>query len=162
MRHILQSWETNLIFHREHSIPTNSSTDVWSVSNIASCFVRWKFLVSGGFSTRKFICLLELWHVCPTLSFLSRAFFNHLSVTSTGVFADGPGAYLFHGVVEQQYVFHVMDYALCLSESKQKSCERHVDRGGPNPKSMAAPSSLAAPSLYVLIIAASRLFIWHM
>ena len=112
-----------------------------------------------GFSTRKFICLLELWHVCPTLSLLSRAIFNHLSVTSTGVFADGPGAYLFHGVVEQQYVFHVMDYALCLSESKQKSCEKHVDRGGPNPKSMAGPSSLVAPSLYVLIIAASRLFI---
>ena len=85
--------------------------------------------------------------------------FNQSSVTSTGVFADGPGAYLFHGVVEQQYVFHVMDYALCLSESKQKSCEKHVDRGGPNPKSMAAPSSLAAPTLYVLIIAGSRLFI---
>ena len=87
--------------------------------------------------------------------------FNQLSITSTGVFADGPGAYLFHGVVEQQYVFHVMDYALCLSESKQKSCEKHVDRGGPNPRSMAGPSSLATPSLYVLITAAFRLLIWH-
>ena len=47
-----------------------------------------------------------------------------------GVFAEGRGAYLFHGVVEQQYVFHVMDYALCLSESKQKSFEKHVNRGG--------------------------------
>ena len=27
-------------------------------------------------------------------------------------------------------MFHVMDHALCLSESKQESCEKHVDRGG--------------------------------
>ena len=71
---------------------------------------------------------------------------------------------MFHGVVEQPYVFHVMDYALCLSESKQKSCVKHVDRGGPNPRTMAGPSSLATPylatpSLYVLIIAALRLLI---
>ncbi len=46
----------------------------------------------------------------------------------SGVYADGPGAYLFHGVVEQQYVFHVMDHALCLSSSKQKSCDKHVKR----------------------------------
>ena len=91
--------------------------------------------------------------------------FNQLSFTSTGVFADGPGAYLFHGVVEQQYVFHVMDYALCLSDSKQKSCAKHVDRGGPNPRTTAGPASslatpsLATPSLYVLIIAALRLLI---
>ncbi|XP_015749104.1 PREDICTED: alkaline phosphatase-like [Acropora digitifera] len=49
-----------------------------------------------------------------------------------GIYADGPGAYLFHGVVEQQYIFHVMDHALCLSESKQGSCDKHVTRGGPN------------------------------
>ena len=36
-----------------------------------------------------------------------------------GVFTDGRGAYLFHEVVEQQYKFHVVEYALCLSESKQ-------------------------------------------
>jgi len=76
-----------------------------------------------------------------------------------GVFADGPGAYLFHGVVDQQYVFHVMDFALCLSESKQKLCVKHVDRGGPNPKSMAGPSSLATPSLYVLLVAVLRLLV---
>lgn len=76
-----------------------------------------------------------------------------------GVFADGPGAYLFHGVVDQEYVFHVMDFALCLSESKQKLCVKHVDRGGPNPKSMAGPSSLATPSLYVLLVAVLRLLI---
>ena len=50
----------------------------------------------------------------------------------SGIYADGPGAYLFHGVVEQQYIFHVMDHALCLSESKQGSCDKHVTRGGPN------------------------------
>ena len=46
------------------------------------------------------------------------------------MYADGPGAYLFHGVVEQQYIFHVMDHAMCLSESKQGSCDKHVARGG--------------------------------
>ncbi|KAL9985328.1 hypothetical protein ACROYT_G007718 [Oculina patagonica] len=45
-----------------------------------------------------------------------------------GLFADGPGAYLFRGVFEQPYIFHVMDHALCLSGSKQKSCEKHVKR----------------------------------
>ena len=70
-----------------------------------------------------------------------------------GVFADGPGAYLFHGVVEQQYVFHVMDYALCLSESKQKSCEKHVTRGGKlKAKSGALP--LSVPSLFSLLLIA--------
>ncbi|KAL9968703.1 hypothetical protein ACROYT_G020821 [Oculina patagonica] len=74
-----------------------------------------------------------------------------------GVFADGPGAYLFHGVVEQQYVFHVMDHALCLSESKQKSCEKHVARGG-KPKSKSGASRLSIPSLFVLLIAALWFF----
>ena len=49
-------------------------------------------------------------------------------VAFLGVFADGPGAYLFHGVFEQQYIFHVIDHALCLSSSKQKSCDKHVKR----------------------------------
>jgi len=99
--------------------------------------------------------------ILASLLAVSRALFNQLSITIAGVFADGPGAYLFHGVVEQPYVFHVIDYALCLSESKQKSCVKHVDRGGPQLKSMARPSSLSTPSLYVLIIAALRLLIWH-
>ena len=68
-----------------------------------------------------------------------------------GVFAEGRGAYLFHGVVEQQYVFHVMDYALCLSESKQKSCEKHVNRGG-KPKSKSGALSLSVHSLYSLLL----------
>ena len=51
--------------------------------------------------------------------------------TTSGIYADGPGAYLFHGVVEQQYIFHVMDHALCLSDSKQETCDKHVRRGGP-------------------------------
>ncbi|KAJ7388201.1 hypothetical protein OS493_039273, partial [Desmophyllum pertusum] len=52
---------------------------------------------------------------------------------------------LVHGVVEQQYVFHVMDHALCLSESKQKSCDKHVTRGG-KPKPSGA-YSLSLPSM---------------
>lgn len=51
-----------------------------------------------------------------------------------GIYADGPGAYLFHGVVEQQYIFHVMDHAMCLSNSKKGICNKHVTRGGPEPK----------------------------
>ena len=68
-----------------------------------------------------------------------------------GIFAEGPGAYLFHGVVEQQYVFHVMDYALCLSESKQKSCERHVSRGG-KPRTTSEAIVMGAPSLLTLFL----------
>ena len=70
-----------------------------------------------------------------------------------GVFAEGRGAYLFHGVVEQQYVFHVMDYALCLSDSKQKSCEKHVNREG-KPKSKSGALPLSVPSLYSLLLIA--------
>ena len=76
---------------------------------------------------------------------------------STGVFADGPGAYLFHGVVEQQYVFHVMDYALCLSESKQKSCEKHVTRGG-KPHSKSGTYTLTVPWLYAFILLIAALW----
>ena len=49
-----------------------------------------------------------------------------------GIYATGPFAHLFHGVVEQNYIFHVMDHALCLTESKQKFCTKPVDRGGPS------------------------------
>ena len=51
--------------------------------------------------------------------------------TTSGICADGPGTYLFHGVVEHLYIFHVMDHALCLSDSKQGTCDKHVTRGGP-------------------------------
>ncbi|KAL9969141.1 hypothetical protein ACROYT_G021316 [Oculina patagonica] len=51
-----------------------------------------------------------------------------------GIYADGPGAYLFHGVVEQQYIFHVMDHAMCLSDSKQGTCDKHEARGGKRSK----------------------------
>lgn len=33
-----------------------------------------------------------------------------------GIYADGPGSYLVGGVVDQNYVFHVLDHALRLSE----------------------------------------------
>ena len=55
--------------------------------------------------------------------------------------------------MEQQYVFHVMDYALCLSESKQKSCEKHVNRGG-KPTSKSGALSLSVHSLYSLLLIA--------
>ncbi|XP_015752481.1 PREDICTED: alkaline phosphatase, tissue-nonspecific isozyme-like [Acropora digitifera] len=75
-----------------------------------------------------------------------------------GIFAEGPGAYLFHGVVEQQYVFHVMDYALCLSESKQKSCDRHISRGG-KPRTSSEAFVMAAPSLHTLFLTTALVFL---
>ena len=49
----------------------------------------------------------------------------------TGIYATGPFAHLFHGVVEQSYIFHVMDYALCLTRSKEELCTKPPERGGP-------------------------------
>ena len=39
-----------------------------------------------------------------------------------GIYSYGPQAHLLRGVVEQNVIFHVMDYALCLSESKKEIC----------------------------------------
>ena len=66
-------------------------------------------------------------------SFLAVFFFStgHYLIfrcTTSGIYADGPGAYLFHGVVEQQYIFHVMDHALCLSDTTQDTCEQYPGR----------------------------------
>ncbi|XP_022781343.1 intestinal-type alkaline phosphatase-like [Stylophora pistillata] len=82
-------------------------------------------------------------------------------VEDVGVYADGPGAYLFRGVFEQQYVFHVMDHALCLSSSKQKTCRKHVVRGGEplvttgKPTASSGGYSICASSFISLIILAS-------
>jgi len=40
-----------------------------------------------------------------------------------GIYARGVQAHMIRGVVEQNYIFHVMDYALCLSESKMEICK---------------------------------------
>ena len=47
-----------------------------------------------------------------------------------GIFSYGPQAHLLRGVVEQNVIFHVMDYALCLSESKRSICRKEglIDR----------------------------------
>ena len=42
-----------------------------------------------------------------------------------GIYAQGCQAHMIRGVVEQNYIFHVMDYALCLSENKKKMCEMY-------------------------------------
>jgi hypothetical protein len=54
-----------------------------------------------------------------------------ISLLHVGIYATGPFAHLFHGVVEESYIFHVMDYALCLTKSKQEICTKPPDRGGP-------------------------------
>ena len=69
----------------------------------------------------------------------------------SGIYADGPGAYLFHGVVEQQYIFHVMDHALCLSGSKQSSCDQHMARKEEHPKSNKGTGIYSAPVLLSLL-----------
>jgi len=74
---------------------------------------------------------------------------------NSGIYADGPGAYLFHGVVEQQYIFHVMDHAMCLSESKQGSCDKHVARGG---KRITSSKSLLGLEKELLAVSVALLF----
>ncbi|XP_029205526.2 alkaline phosphatase-like [Acropora millepora] len=77
-----------------------------------------------------------------------------------GIFADGPGAYLFHGVVEQQYIFHVLDHALCLSQSKQNSCHRLGDRRQMDINS-AANEKLSISSMFAGILLLRVLqFLW--
>ena len=71
-----------------------------------------------------------------------------------GIYADGPGAYLFHGVVEQQYIFHVMDHALCLRDSKQESCTKHVTRGG---HAQRTSTSSPGPSIQAAVVITSLL-----
>ena len=73
------------------------------------------------------------------------------------MYADGPGAYLFHGVVEQQYIFHVMDHAMCLSESKQGSCDKHDARGG---KRTTSSKSLLSLEKQLLAVSIALLFLF--
>jgi len=53
-------------------------------------------------------------------NFIQQALVPTKSETHAGedvaIYADGPGAYLFQGVVEQNYIFHVMHHALRLDE----------------------------------------------
>ena len=72
--------------------------------------------------------------------------------SNLGIYADGPGAYLFHGVVEQQYIFHVMDHALCLSDSKKGLCQKHVTRGGPGKINKGVKSQGRIAVIYVLVV----------
>ena len=51
-----------------------------------------------------------------------RKSFLHSSFLFAGIHSQGPQAHLLRGVVEQNVIFHVMDYALCLSESKKAIC----------------------------------------
>ncbi|XP_068755038.1 alkaline phosphatase-like [Montipora capricornis] len=75
-----------------------------------------------------------------------------------GIYADGPGAYLFHGVVEQQYIFHVMDHAMCLSDSKKGLCNKHVTRGGPAVKSSCSTNQAALTILCALLMLSFTVF----
>ena len=74
---------------------------------------------------------MQIYNSFLAVFFFSTGHYLIFRCTTSGIYADGPGAYLFHGVVEQQYIFHVMDHALCLSDSKQETCDKHVRRGGP-------------------------------
>ena len=58
-----------------------------------------------------------------------------------GIYARGPQSHLIRGVLEQNVIFHVMDYALCLSESAKAICIQEgiiadsKDNAGPYMKS---------------------------
>ncbi|XP_046846454.1 alkaline phosphatase-like isoform X2 [Xenia sp. Carnegie-2017] len=64
---------------------------------------------------------------------LVKRYYESHSAEDVGIYATGPFAHLFHGVVEQSYIFHVMDYALCLTKDKQKMCQKPTERGGSIP-----------------------------
>ncbi|OWF43155.1 Alkaline phosphatase, tissue-nonspecific isozyme [Mizuhopecten yessoensis] len=49
------------------------------------------------------------------------------SAEDVGIYARGPMAHLLHGVQEQHYVAHVMQYAACVGDFKE-DCERPDDR----------------------------------
>ena len=53
--------------------------------------------------------------------FLNASLF---SASVKGIYSRGPSAHLLHGVVEQNNIFHIMDYALCLSDSKKEVCKK--------------------------------------
>ena len=76
--------------------------------------------------------------------------------TTSGI--ESPRASLFHGVVEQQYIFHVMDHALCLSDSKQETCDKHVTRGGPV-KSDSSKTQVLKTKCLILTFALVLMFI---
>ena len=61
------------------------------------------------------------------------------SAEDVGIFARGPMSHLFHGVHEQHYVAHVIQYAACIGDYRD-SCDRE-DRG---------TSGSASPSLLFL------------
>ena len=44
------------------------------------------------------------------------------------IFAGGPWAHLFAGVVEQNYIYHVIDHATKLARTLRASCSRSVGR----------------------------------
>ena len=48
---------------------------------------------------------------------------HHYFIFVSAIYSRGPQSHLFHGVMEQNAIFHVMDYALCLSDSKKSLCE---------------------------------------
>ena len=48
---------------------------------------------------------------------------NNTDIFISGIYARGPQAHLVRGTVEENVIFHIMDYALCLSDSKKKLCE---------------------------------------
>ncbi|CAB3997047.1 alkaline phosphatase-like isoform X1 [Paramuricea clavata] len=69
-----------------------------------------------------------------------------------GIYATGPFAHLFHGVVEQNYIFHVMDHALCLTDSKQTFCTKPPARGGPKSAKKSASEKIGSRLYFMLVV----------
>ncbi|XP_057299612.1 alkaline phosphatase-like isoform X1 [Hydractinia symbiolongicarpus] len=71
-----------------------------------------------------------------------------------GIYARGTQSHLIRGVVEQNYIFHVVDYALCLSQNKQKLCaeEKTTTKSSSSKKSLIPILQAVMPALYVLVI----------
>ncbi|GIZ02737.1 hypothetical protein CEXT_565091 [Caerostris extrusa] len=77
------------------------------------------------------------------------------------IYATGPMAHLFRGVVEQSYVAHVMAYAACIGRNKQH-CQRIGDRLPLTAASESAASLLTSPvftlmyQIFIFIILFNR------
>ena len=52
------------------------------------------------------------------------------SAEDVGIFARGPMSHLFHGVQEQNYVAHVIQYAACIGDHSVRCGSRKFHKKG--------------------------------
>lgn len=73
----------------------------------------------------------------------------------SGIYSQGPWADLLTGVVEQNFIFHVFDHALCLTDTKK--CTKPVARGGKGVPSKACNKYLTNIVTIFVVMAIGKL-----